>query len=40
MEVAKRLGRDMAWMVKVLNATKETLPPPTTGQRPMTNFIR
>ena len=40
MEVAKRLGRDMAWMVKVLNATKETLPPPAAGQRPMTNFIR
>ena len=40
MEVAKRLGRDMAWMVKVLNATRETLPPPAAGQRPMTNFIR
>ena len=40
MEVAKRLGRDMAWMVKVLNATRETLPPPAIGQRPMTNFIR
>ena len=40
MEVAKRLGRDMAWMVKVLSATKETLPPPPAGQRPMTNFIR
>ena len=40
MEVAKRLGRDMAWMVNVLNATKETLPPPAAGQRPMTNFIR
>ena len=40
MEVAKRLGRDMAWMVNVLNAPKETMPPTAAGQRPMTNFIR
>ena len=40
MDVAAQLGRNMAWMVKVLHATKETLPPPEAGQRPMTNFIR
>lgn len=40
MEVARRLGRNMAWMVKVLNASRETLPPPAAAQRPMTNFIR
>ncbi len=40
MEVAARLGRNMAWMVKALAATKETLPPPAAAQRPMTNFIR
>lgn len=40
MEVARRLGRDMAWMVKVLSATKETLPPPAVEPRPMTNFVR
>ena len=40
MDVARRLGRDMAWMVKVLAATKTTLPPPEVTPRPMTNFIR
>lgn len=40
MAVAARLGRNMAWMVKVLSATKETLPPPAPAPRPMTNFIR
>ena len=39
-EVAARLGRDMAWMVKVLAATRETLPPPESFPRTMTNFIR
>ena len=38
--VAAKLGRNMAWMVKVLNATKETLPAPETGSRPMFNYIR
>ena len=40
MAVAARLGRDMAWMVKVLHATSETLPPPAAFPRTMTNFIR
>ena len=40
MEVAARLGRNMAWMVKVLAATKETLPPPPSFHRTMTNFVR
>lgn len=39
-EVAARLGRDMAWMVKVLAATRDTLPPPESFPRTMTNFIR
>lgn len=39
-EVAAKLGRNMAWMVKVLNATKDTIPAPETGHRTMTNFIR
>jgi hypothetical protein len=38
MAVAARLGRDMAWMVKVLRETK--LPAPEAAQRPMMNFIR
>ena len=39
-EVAKRLGRDMAWTVKALAIAKEQLPPPGSHARPMTNFIR
>ena len=38
MAVAARLGRNMAWMVKVLHETK--LPAPEAAQRPMMNFIR
>ena len=38
MEVAARLGRNMAWMVKVLHESK--VPVPETHARPMTNFIR
>ena len=30
----------MAWAVKALAAAKETLPPPETHARTMTNFIR
>ena len=38
MEVAVRLGQNMAWMVKVLAACRET--PPPARRRTMTNFIR
>ena len=38
MAVAARLGRNMAWMVRVLHETK--LPAPEAAQRPMMNFIR
>lgn len=38
MEVARKLGRNMAWMVKVLAESK--VPVPETGHRPMTNFVR
>ena len=38
MEVAARLGQNMAWMVKVLAASRET--PPPARRRTMTNFIR
>lgn len=37
-EVAAKLGRNMAWMVKVLAESK--VPLPETGHRTMTNFIR
>ena len=40
MEVACKLGRNMAWAVKALAAAKETVPPPATGHRTMTNFVR
>ncbi|WP_308857206.1 flavodoxin family protein [uncultured Oscillibacter sp.] len=40
MEVACKLGRNMAWAVKALAAAKETVPPPATARRTMTNFIR
>ena len=38
MEVAARLGRDMAWMVKVLAESR--VPVPESTPRPMMNFIR
>ena len=38
MAVIAQLGRDMAWMVRVLADTKET--PPAPRPLPMTNFIR
>ena len=40
MEVAAKLGRNMAWTVKALAAAKETLPPPESHKRTFTNFIR
>lgn len=40
MEVAAKLGRNMAWMVKVLDAAKNQLPPPESLPRTMTNFVR
>ena len=38
LEVAAKLGRNMAWMVKVLAESK--VPVPETSHRTMTNFIR
>ena len=38
MAVARKLGRNMAWMVKVLHET--AVPAPEGGHRPMMNFIR
>lgn len=40
MEVAAKLGRNMAWTVKALAAAKETLPPPVSKKRTFTNFVR
>ena len=40
MEVARKLGRNMAWAVKALAIAKEQLPPPATAHRTMTNIVR
>lgn len=40
MEVMAKLGRNMAWMVKVIDAAKGKIDPPETHARTMTNFIR
>ena len=40
LEVAAKLGRNMAWTVKALAMAKETLPPPESRKRTFTNFIR
>lgn len=40
MEVAAKLGRNLAWMVKVIAAARGTIDPPETRHRTMTNFIR
>lgn len=40
MEVAAKLGRNMAWMVKTLNYAKDAVPAPETGHRTMFNYIR
>ena len=40
MEVLAKLGRNIAWMVKVIDAAKGKIDPPETHHRTMTNFIR
>lgn len=39
-EVMQKLGRNMAWIMKVIEASKGKIDPPQTGQRTMTNFVR
>ena len=39
-EVVEKLARNMAWMVKVINAAKGKIDPPETHPRTMMNFIR
>ncbi len=39
-EVMQKLGRNMAWIMKVIEATKGKIDPPETKPRTMTNFIR
>ncbi|MDO4621301.1 MAG: flavodoxin family protein [Lachnospiraceae bacterium] len=40
MEVAAKLGRNMAWMVKTLHYAKDAVPVPETHHRTMFNYIR
>lgn len=40
MAVIEKLARNMAWMVKVLDAAKGKIDPPQSRPRPMMNFIR
>lgn len=40
MEVMAKLGRNLAWMVKVIDAAKGRIDPPETHKRTFTNFIR
>lgn len=40
MEVVAKLARNMAWMLKVIDAAKGTIDPPETKKRTFTNFIR
>ena len=39
-EVIEKLARNMAWMVKVIDAAKGKIDPPETHKRTFTNFIR
>lgn len=40
MEVMAKLGRNMAWLINLINYGKDAVPAPETGPRTMTNFIR
>lgn len=40
MQVMRMLGRNMAWLLKSIDAGKETVPRPESEPKAMTNFIR
>ena len=40
MQVMRALGRNMAWLLKCIDAAKDTVPQPEQEQKVMTNFIR
>ena len=40
MSVLRALGANMAWLLRMREATKDSIPPPEIGERPRTNFIR
>jgi multimeric flavodoxin WrbA len=40
MQIMEVLGRNMAWLMKVMEAGKREVPPPEAVQKVMTNFVR
>jgi multimeric flavodoxin WrbA len=40
MQTVRKNARAMAWLIKVINASKETIPPPKKEAREFMNFIR
>jgi len=40
LSIFRTLGRNMAWLLRMKEATKSTLPPPETGERASMNFVR
>lgn len=40
MQIMRTLGKNMAWLMKVLEQGKRTLPPPEMEPKIMTNFVR
>jgi multimeric flavodoxin WrbA len=40
MQIMRTLGRNMAWMLRCIEAARDTVPYPETEARVMTNFIR
>lgn len=39
-EVMQKLGRNMAWLLRLIEHGSGVIDPPATGQRTMTNFVR
>jgi len=39
-QIMEVLGKNMAWIMKVIGYAKEEFPPPETVAKTMTNFIR
>jgi multimeric flavodoxin WrbA len=40
LSVLRTLGTNMAWLLRMREATRDSLPPPAIGERARTNFIR